>query len=1362
MTRMDKSLPVFDLSGTASQVSERWKKWLRAFTYYVEGKGIDNPSRRRSMLLHFAGMEVQELFEHLTDPSPGVEDDDTFKEAVRKLNSHFTAEQNTPYERHVFRQLAPNAGETTDQFVMRLRQQAQYCAFTDSQEHVRDQLIEKTPHLELRKKLLEKKNVTLLEALQIARAWESAAAQATSMSMPVVTPVPPTVSHVDRGKSSSPGRVCFNCGRTGHMAKDRVCPARDRTCNTCGVRGHFSVRCKTSSSMDRQSWTTEGRAGGRGRRNDYGRRTAAGHNVRTVAEPNEDVGDESDFVFSVSECANLSSRRHEPDMCPHMDVSIGGLAVRVLIDSGSVCNLLGEKELEQMLAQGWRVTRRPCERELYAYGGRKLDVVCSFVTNVCAGKVKVPAEFIVVKQAGKCLLGFETAQQLGVLSIHRQPVNAIDARLDTSLTRQVEEEYPELFKGVGKLRDYQLELHVNESIPAVAQKPRRVPFALREQVTKKVEELIEHDIVERVQGPTTWASPIVVEPKPSGDIRLCVDMRRANEAIIRERIPMPTVDEVLEEMNGSKVYSKLDLNWGFHQIELEPGSRDITTFATHDGLFRYKRLSFGINSAPEKFQQIVRQVLAGCEGALNIADDIIVHGKDQAEHDMRLFKVLRRLQEKGLTLGLRKCRFRLDKVEFMGLLLSRYGIGPTDAKVKAVVEATRPETTSEVRSFLGLVGFSARFISDFATIAEPLRALTRHGAHFTWGAAEERAFIRLKDKLTKAPTLAYFDKSAHTQVIADASPVGLGAVLVQDQDGVKRAVAYTSRALSAVERRYSQTEKEALALVWACERFHLYLYGLPKFDLVTDHKALEFIYSARSKPSARVERWVLRLQSYNFQVCYVPSAKNIADALSRLLTSDNASTCIGNDEQYVRAVAQAAVPHAMRIQDIESASGSDKELQAVRHCLKSGDYQDMPKSFMPVREELTFVGHVILRGTRIVIPQQLRDHVINLAHEGHQGVVKTKSRLRSKVWWPGMDRDAESKCRSCHGCQLVGQPEHPEPLKSTKLPDGPWQELAVDLLGPLPSGDSLLVLVDYYSRYMEVDVLRSTTSQVVICRLDAQFARHGIPIGLRTDNGPQFVSEEFVQYLSQMGIKHRRTTPLWPQANGEVERQNRSLLKVLKIAQVEHRDWRQALNTFLLAYRSTPHSTTGSTPAELLYHRKIRTKLPSLDEEELVDSDQSVVDRDRELKQKMRDSADKARDAQESDLVPGTTVLVRQPRVDKLSTLFSPEPFVVSARHGSQLTLTSPQGVQYRRNLAHVKRYHHAEQNSPALPVKPTEVDEVPQDRPQHVMEEVAPVPFDKFQDEVEESKTESPSEVLRRSGRVRREPTYLKDYVCK
>ena len=248
---------------------------------------------------------------------------------------------------------------------------------------------------------------------------------------------------------------------------------------------------------------------------------------------------------------------------------------------------------------------------------------------------------------------------------------------------------------------------------------------------------------------------------------------------------------------------------------------------------------------------------------------------------------------------------------------------------------------------------------------------------------------------------------------------------------------------------------------------------------------------------------------------------------------------------------------------------------------------------MTVAGELCVIGQLVLRGTRIIIPSKLQPRTLALAHEGHLGVVGTKQNLTTKVWWPGMDKAAERHCQVCHGCQLMAWPDPPEPIRSTSLPDGPWQDLAVDLMGPLSSGHSLLVIVDYYySRFYKVEVMQSTTTEKVIDRLAYTFCRHGLPNTIKSDNGPQFKSNEFREYCAQHSIIHQKVTAKWAQANGEVERQNQSLLKRPQIAQAENMPWRAELRKYLTAYRSIPHNTTGRSPAELLFNQKVLGKIP--------------------------------------------------------------------------------------------------------------------------------------------------------------------------
>lgn len=640
-----------------------------------------------------------------------------------------------------------------------------------------------------------------------------------------------------------------------------------------------------------------------------------------------------------------------------------------------------------------------------------------------------------------------------------------------------------------------------------------------------------------------------------------------------------------------------------------------------------------------------------------------------------------------MQLNWEKCVFGVTELEFLGHKISKTGITPSEAKVEALKSFRKPENSNEVRSFLGLANYLNRFIPSLATIDAPLRDLTRKGTSFEWMEKHEIAFSEIKAALAKSTTLGFFNRTDRTLVMADASPIGLGALLIQvDRSGKHRVISFASKSLTDTEKRYCHTEKEALSLVWSVEKFYIYLYGM-QFEILTDCKALIYLFTPRSRPCARIERWVLRLQGFDYSITYIPGDQNQADVLSRLSTL-KAVPFDQLEEIMIRDIVDfAANVIAVPWGDLVEASQTDPEIQLVLEHLRQDQRQDLPIEFRVFSNELCQVGEILLRGDRIVVPEILRRRVLEIAHEGHLGISMMKSSLRSAVWWPKLDRDVESFVKKCRGCTLVSAPEAPEPMKRKQMPAGPWQEIAVDFLGPLPDGQWLFVVVDYYSRFVEVVEMSNITAQDTIRELSTIFGRFGIPRTMRADNGPQLSGEcrELRQFCQELNIELVNTTPYWPQANGEVERQNRSILKRLRIAQELGKDWRMELRKFLLAYHSTNHSITGKSPSELMFGRRIRNKLPSIPQ--FVEEEQ-VRDRDKIIKEKGKEYSDKHRNAHGSSIKEGDNVYVKRVRKDhKLLADYSPELFTVVKRLGSEVTVKSLEtGKEYKRNVSHLKK----------------------------------------------------------------------------
>ena len=1257
-------LPPFDPVSEPSSLSQRWKKWTKRFDTYVAALKVEDDKQKRALLLYQAGQETQEIFETLTEMG------DDYATAKKKLDDYFSPKKNVDYEIFQFRQAIQQKGETVDQFATRLRKLGATCEFHDLDKELKSAIIQSCQSKRLRRYALREEALTLDALLTKACSLEASERQATGMERNLqdesVHNIRNQTSRSTKSKQST--TKCRKCGLTWPH-KTGPCPAKRQTCRKCGKPNHFARMC-LSKTATKHPQPPKG----------HGKKSR----IRQVSVQESDASNSDDeYLYTLGQGATSAKT-------PTVPVQISGVAVDM---TGASVDIVDEATFIK-INHSKNVQLQPPTKRLFAYGSKsQLSVLGKFETTVGFKSNQVTSTIHVLPGDSGSLLGYKTATSLGVIDLH---VNKV--AVETPEHERLIAQYPNLFKGIGNLKGVEVKLHIDKEVPPVAQQARRIPFHFRKQVEKELDHLESLGIIEDVEGPTPWVSPLVIIPKKNGDVRLCIDTRMANRAIRRERHPTPTTDDLIHTLNGATVFSKLDLRSGYHQLTLAPESRYITTFATHKGLKRYTRLNFGTNSASEMFQKVVNEQIRDIPGSLNISDDVIVFGKTQVEHDAALRAVFNRFSEINLTLNKTKCEFNKSSLTFFGFVFSSQGIAPDPWKVEAIKAATPPTMTSEVRSFLGMAIYCAKFIHNFSDVSQPLRDLTKKDCPFQWSEKHDQAFNKIKELLTNAKVMAYFDPNKETDLITDASPWGLSAILMQKSPGQddRRVVAYASQALSDVERRYSQTEQEALAIVWAVERLHVYLYG-SHFTLLTDCKPVQLILdNPQLKPPARIERWNLRIQGYDFDVVHTKGSSNPSDFLSRhpLTTEDDSHGKLAED--YVCFLTLHAVPKAMTLVEIQRATAEDSTLQCLVDVLRTGKWQqidnppeDVNKDdlglFKRVQRELTISSDskIVLRGSRIVIPTVLRERAIDIAHEGHQGLVKTKKLLREKVWFPGIDNMVKQKIEKCLACQANGPENRPDPLHMSPLPPKPWHTLNMDFCGPLPTGEYLFVIIDAYSRFPEVEIVHSTSAKAIIPKMDQIFSTHGIPDTLRSDNGLPFTSNEIREYMQENGINHKKITPLWPQANSKAESFMKPLMKAIRSATVEGTQWEKHLYRFLLNYRATPHTTTGFAPAELLFNCKIQTKLPQ-PQFITVPSDMSarVIENDAKAKAKMKAHADKG--TQVSKIQVGDLVLVRQQKQNKLSTRYNPYPFSVTRIKGTMVTARR-KDKYITRNASHFK-----------------------------------------------------------------------------
>ncbi|CAK1597505.1 unnamed protein product [Parnassius mnemosyne] len=723
---------------------------------------------------------------------------------------------------------------------------------------------------------------------------------------------------------------------------------------------------------------------------------------------------------------------------------------------------------------------------------------------------------------------------------------------------------------------------------------RPLAYALRAPVERALEQLVADGILTPVDR-SDWATPIVPVVKKDGNIRICADYKLTlNKVIEVDRYPLPRVEDLLVRLQGGQRFSKIDLSQAYAQFVLDESAK-YTVINTHKGLFRYNRLVYGLSSSPGIFQKHLEQ-LFNLPYVGVFLDDIIITGRNTEEHISNLHKVFDRLQSYGLRVKKEKCVFFAESVNYLGYVISKDGIHTCPDKIKAIVDTPVPTNVSELRAYIGMIMYYAKFVKNISTILAPLYNLLRTGIKFDWCDDCQRAFKKVKELLSSSKILMHYSSDLPIVLTCDASSVGVGAVISHLTPEGERPVAYASRSLTAAERAYSQIDREALAIVFGVRKYHQYLYGR-KFILRTDHKPLTHIFGKKTgipvMAASRIQRWAVLLSGYDYNIEYVTSNKNCADGLSRLPISSNNKKTINREITYINFV-ENFLP--VTNEDVTKATSKDIILSRIFAYIKSGWPTVCPgeevKPYFVRRNELYLDNGSIMWGYRMVIPSYLRPIILKQLHSSHMGIVKTKGLARSYVWWPNIDADVEALCRSCETCASEADaPPRAPPNPWPYLP--PWSRVHIDFLGPY-KGKTYLVLIDSSSKWLEIIEVARTNATSIVKVLRSIFARFGLPLELVSDQGPPFTSIEFKSFLKNNGIQQRFSPAYHPASNGAAENAVKLCKRAIKKAYRDDVDIDTALQTFLLSYRNSKQSTTGESPAMLLQRRSLRSRLDLL------------------------------------------------------------------------------------------------------------------------------------------------------------------------
>ncbi|KAG8503456.1 hypothetical protein CXB51_001429 [Gossypium anomalum] len=676
-------------------------------------------------------------------------------------------------------------------------------------------------------------------------------------------------------------------------------------------------------------------------------------------------------------------------------------------------------------------------------------------------------------------------------------------------------------------------------------------------------------------------------------MRLCVDYRQLNKVTIKNKYPLPRIDDLFDQLKGATWFSKIDLRSGYYQLRVKESDVPKTAFRTRYGHYEFLVMPFGLTNAPAVFMDLMNRIFRPYLDKFVVVfiDDILIYSKDDTEHAEHLRIVLQTLRDKQLYAKFSKSEFCLREVGFLGHIVSGDGIRVDPSKISAIVDWKPPKNVTEVRSFLGLAGYYRRFVNGFSIIAAPITRLLRKDVKFEWTEECQQSFEELKKLLTEAPVLVQPESGKEFVVYSDASLNGLGCVLMQEG----KVVAYAWRQLKPHERNYPTHDLELAAVVFALKIWRHYLYG-EKCRVYTDHKILKYLMSQKDL-NLRQRRWLELLKDYELVIDYHPGKVNVvADALSRKLLFAlrvmNTQLKVSDDGSIL---AELRVKPKF-LQEISEAQKDDQDLQAKRKQCEVDTESDF---------RIGSDGCLMFKD-RICVPknEELIQKILQEAHSGyfsiHPGSTKMYNDLKKMYWWNGMKRDISEFVFKCLICQQV-KAEHQVPsglLQPIMVPEWKWDRITMDFVSGLPltpgKKDAIWVIVDRLTKSAHFIPVHTDYSLNKLAELYIReiVRLHGIPLSIISDRDPRFTSRFWQKLQDALGTKLNFSTAFHPQTDGQSERVIQILEDMLRCCVLEFQgSWERYLPLVEFAYNNSYQTSLKMAPYEALYGRKCRTPL---------------------------------------------------------------------------------------------------------------------------------------------------------------------------